>query len=49
MDNKELLLNILKNSLGNRLTKLEKKNNEEESSLKLIKTSFDGFKKKYQI
>ena len=46
MDNKELLLNILKNSLGNRLTKLEKKNNEEESSLKLIKTSFDGFKKK---
>ena len=46
MDNKELLLNLLKNSLGNRLTKLEKKYNEEESSLKLIKTSFNGFTKK---
>ena len=46
MDNKELLLNLLKNSLGNRLIKLEKKYNEEESSLKLIKTSFNGFTKK---
>lgn len=46
MTNKEILLNLLKHSLGDRLLKLEKKNNEEESSLKLISTSYNGFSKK---
>ena len=46
MTNKEILIDLLKRSLGDRLHKLEKKNNEEESSLKLIKTSYDGFKKR---
>ena len=46
MTNKEILIDLLKRSLGDRLLKLEKKNNEEESSLKLIKTSYDGFKKR---
>ena len=46
MTNKEILLDILKHCLGDRLTKLEKKNNEEETSLKLISTSYNGFIKK---
>jgi hypothetical protein len=46
MINKEILLDILKKTVGDRLTKLEKKNNEEESSLKLIKTSFNDFNKR---
>ena len=45
MNNKEILLDLLKHSLGERLNKLEKKNNEEESSLKLIKKSYDDFTK----
>ena len=45
MNNKEILLDILKRSLGDKLTKLEKKNNEEESTLKQVKTSYDSFKK----
>lgn len=48
MNNKEVLQELLKKSLSDRLSKLEKKNNEEESSLKLVKTSFDGFSKKIQ-
>ena len=46
MINKEILQDLIKKALGDRLTKLEKKNNEEEASLKLIKTSYDGFTKK---
>ena len=46
MNNKEILLDLIKRSLGDRLAKLEKKNAEEEASLKLIKTSYDGFNKK---
>ena len=46
MINKEILQDLIKKALGDRLTKLEKKNNEEESSLKLIKTSYEGFSKK---
>ena len=46
MTNKEILLDILKHCLGDRLTKLEKKNNEQETSLKLISTSYNGFIKK---
>ena len=45
MINKEILQDLIKKALGDRLTKLEKKNNEEEASLKLIKTSYDGFTK----
>jgi len=48
MNNKEILLDLIKRSLGDRLAKLEKKNAEEEASLKLIKTSFDGFNKKVE-
>ena len=45
MINKEILQDLIKKALGDRLTKLEKKNNDEEASLKLIKTSYDGFTK----
>ena len=48
MNNKEILLDLIKRSLGDRLAKLEKKNAEEEASLKLIKTSYDGFNKKVE-
>ena len=48
MNNKEILLELIKRSLGDRLAKLEKKNTEEEASLKLIKTSYDGFNKKVE-
>ena len=46
MTNKEILIDLLKHSLGDRLIKLEKKNTEQQSSLKLITTSYDGFIKK---
>ena len=46
MSKKEILLDIIKRALGDRLNHLEKKNHEEENSLKLIKTSYDGFSKK---
>ena len=46
MTKKEILLDIIKRALGDRLNQLEKKNHEEENSLKLIKTSYDGFSKK---
>ena len=46
MTNKEILIDLLKHSLGDRLIKLEKKNTEQQSSLKLISTSYDGFIKK---
>ena len=49
MNNKEILQELLKKALGDRLAKLEKKNNESESSLKLIKTSYDGFEKKISM
>ena len=49
MNNKEILQELLKKALGERLTKLEKKNNEEESSLKLIKTSYNDFSKKLSM
>ena len=48
MNNKEILLDLIKRSLGDRLAKLEKKNAEEEASLKLIKTSYDGFNKRVE-
>jgi hypothetical protein len=48
MNNKEILQELLKKALGDRLLKLEKENNEAESALKLIKASYDGFKKKLQ-
>lgn len=40
---KEILLEILKKSLDERLIKLEKKENEAEKSLQLIKSNFDNF------
>ena len=46
MTNKEILLDLLKHSLGDRLIKLEKKNTDQQSSLKLISTSYNGFLKK---
>ena len=46
MSKKEILLELLKKSLGDRLTKLEKKEKEAEASLKLISTTYDGFSKK---
>ena len=46
MSNKEILLEILKHTLGDRLMKLEQRDKEEESSLKIIKTSYDDFSKR---
>ena len=46
MSKKEILIELLKQSLGERLTKLEKNEKEAEASLKLISTTFDGFSKK---
>ena len=46
MSNKEILLELLKQSLGERLLKLEKNEKEADASLKLIKTSYEGFSKK---
>ena len=46
MSNREILLELLKQSLGERLSKLEKNEKEADASLKLIKTSYDGFTKK---
>ena len=46
MSKKELLIELLKQSLGDRLTKLEKNEKEAEASLKLISTTYDGFSKK---
>ena len=46
MSKKEILIELLKQSLGERLTKLEKNEKEAEASLKLISTTYDGFSKK---
>ena len=46
MSKKEILIELLKQSLGDRLTKLEKNEKEAEASLKLISTTYDGFSKK---
>ena len=46
MSKKELLIELLKQSLGDRLTKLEKNEKEAEASLKLISTTYEGFSKK---
>ena len=46
MSNKEILLELLKKTLEERLLKLEKNEKEADASLKLIKTSYDGFSKK---
>ena len=45
MSNKEILLELLKQSLGERLSKLEKNEKAEDASLKLIKSSYEGFSK----
>ena len=46
MSKKEILIELLKHSLGERLTKLEKSEKDAEASLKLISTTYDGFSKK---
>ena len=46
MSKKEILIELLKHALGERLTKLEKSEKEAEASLKLISTTYDGFSKK---
>ena len=46
MSKKEILIELLKQSLGDRLTKLEKNEKEAESSLKLITNTYDDFSKK---
>ena len=46
MSKKEILIELLKQSLGERLTKLEKNEKEAEASLKLISTTYDDFSKK---
>ena len=46
MSKKEILIELLKQTLGERLTKLEKNEKEAEASLKLISTTYDGFSKK---
>ena len=46
MSKKEILLELLKQSLGERLSKLEKNEKEADASLKLIKLSYEGFTKK---
>ena len=46
MSKKEILIELLKQALGERLTKLEKNEKEAEASLKLISTTYDGFSKK---
>lgn len=45
MSDKEILLELLKKHLGDKLNKIEKKFQEEIDSLKSIKTAFDGFEK----
>lgn len=46
MSKREILIELLKKSLGERLSKLEKNEKEAEASLKLITTSYDTFSKK---
>ena len=46
MSKKEILIELLKQTLGEKLTKLEKSEKEAEASLKLIETAYDGFSKK---
>ena len=46
MSKKEILIELLKQTLGEKLTKLEKNEKEAEASLKLIETAYDGFSKK---
>ncbi len=46
MSKREILIELLKKSLGERLSILEKNEKEAEDSLKLITTSFDTFSKK---
>ena len=46
MSNKEILIELLKQSLGERLSKLEKNEKETDASFKLNKTSYEGFSKK---
>ena len=46
MSKREILIELLKKSLGERLSILEKNEKEAEASLQLITTSFDTFSKK---
>ena len=46
MSKREILIELLKQALGERLNKLEKNEKEASASLKLISTTYDGFSKK---
>ena len=46
MSKRDILIELLKKSLGERLSKLEKNEKEAEASLKLITTSYEAFSKK---
>ena len=46
MSKKEILIELLKHSLGEKLSKLEKNEKEAEASLKLISSTYEGFSKK---
>ena len=45
MSKKEILIELLRQTLGEKLTKLEKNEKEAETSLKLISTTYEGFSK----
>ena len=49
MSKREILIELLKQALGERLNKLEKNEKEASASLKLISTTYDGFSKKISL